>query len=89
MHTVMRRAGTFVWFIGTIEIRVVVAVPVIGRGVSQWAADEPCSGMVEDNVRLEAAHEPGHDQDHREREGLDEAQSSGWPGHEGSVWGQV
>ena len=89
MHTVMRRAGTFVWFIGAIEIRVVVAVPVIGRGVRQRAADEPCSRMVHDGVRLEAAHEPGHDQDHREREGLDEAQSSGWPGHEGSVWGQV
>jgi len=89
MHTVMRRAGTFVWFNGAIEIRVVVAVPVIGRGVRQRAADEPCSRMVHDDVRLEAAHEPGHDQDHREREGLDEAQSSGWPGHERSVCGQV
>ena len=89
MHTVMRRAGTLICFTGAVEIRVVVAVPVIRRGVRQRAADEPCSRMVHDDVRLEAAHEPGHDQDHREREGLDEAQSSGWPGHEGSVWEQV
>lgn len=68
---------------GAVQIGLVMAVTMVGG--SDVQAHRPRAVMVKHDVRLDAAHEPGHNQDHRECDGVNEPQGSGRAKHTSSI----
>lgn len=83
MDAVVRCFRGLVAWPAAVELGLVVAVAVIGGSGIQ--ADGFGTVMVEHDMRLNAVQESSHDQDHRERDGLDEAQGSGRTKHASSI----
>jgi hypothetical protein len=79
---VMCARGLVAWP-GAIQFGLVMAVAMVS--VSDVQAPRPRSVMVKHDMRVDAAHDPGHNQDHRESDGVNEPQGSGRTEHTSSV----